>query len=145
MFTLNDLPKIVFQGKKRVGRGNGSQRGKNCGKGNKGQLSRGGKMPVYFSGTTSDSGPSILSRNPKKRGFKALPKRQEVQLALTVLLKNYKNGETVSMESLLHKNLISKKINKVRVYLSKKEEKVEIKFDNSDKIHLTKGVKELVK
>lgn len=146
MFTLNDLPRVVTKSKKRVGRGNGSKLGKNCGYGNKGQLARGSKMKVYFSGTTSDAGASIISRNPKKRGFKALPNKQEVQVSLYSLMSVYKTGEVVSIPTLLEKEIITKKINKVRIYLSNViEKKLDFKFDNNDNIHLTKGVRELIK
>jgi large subunit ribosomal protein L15 len=145
MFTINDLPKVVSKKKKRLGRGEGSRVGKNCGAGNKGQLKRSGKMKVYFSGTTSDAGASILSRNPKKRGFKALPKKQLVSFSLNTLARHYKDKETVSIKSLLEKGLITEKINKIRVYLSNEmKNKVSFMFDKNSNIHLTKGVEGLI-
>jgi ribosomal protein L15 len=102
-------------------------------------------MKVYFSGTTSDAGASILSRNPKKRGFKALPKKQLVSFSLNTLARHYKDKETVSIKSLLEKGLITEKINKIRVYLSNEmKNKVSFMFDKNSNIHLTKGVEGLI-
>ena len=144
MFTLEDLPKIVLQRKQRVGRGNGSQRGKNSGKGNKGQTKRGGKRPVYFIGDNSDSGHSPLARNPKRKGFKARVNKQETTVHLKAILDKFESG-SVNLETLLEHKLINAKITKVKIIKTNGIEKVEstIKFDESKNLVLSKGVKEL--
>lgn len=139
MFDLSKVVKTVQKKRKRVGKGEGSNRGKNCGKGHKGQVKRGGKLPVTFEG----GGKSLVRRTPKKRGFKGPTKRQHTEITTKTIDENYKASETVSLKTLLEKALISDKVKKVRIIkngeLSKK-----IKF-NEEEVYLTKGVKELIK
>lgn len=56
----------VSQGRRRVGRGAGSGRGKTAGRGTKGQKSRtGGSIPAHFEGGQMP----IIRRLPKRKGF----------------------------------------------------------------------------
>ncbi len=63
MIKLNNLPKSVARGKKRLGQGHGSGRGKTAGRGTKGQKSR-GKMSLAF----RISELSLIRRLPLVRG-----------------------------------------------------------------------------
>lgn len=60
---LNQLPKLKNRGKKRLGRGLGSGKGKTAGRGTKGQKAR-GKIPVNFSG----AGLALYKKLPLRRG-----------------------------------------------------------------------------
>jgi len=139
MFTLSNLPKTVLQGKKRVGRGVGSGRGKNSGKGNKGQNKHGQGVRIGFEGGQK----TIIRRTPKFRGFKAIDKKDSVVLNLDVLEKNYLVDETVNFKSLLEKGLVNKFIKKVRILNSGSLKKA-IKFDETENIYLTKGVRKVL-
>lgn len=134
MFSLNTLPKTVAK-KQRIGRGN--NRGKNSGKGNKGQQKRAGKTRVGFEG----GGQSLIRRTPKLRGhgFAPATSRQTAVLSLTMLEKTFIEGETVSLATLLEKALISDKITKVRIINSGNLTK-KLKVDQNENLHLTKSV-----
>ncbi len=114
--------------KKRVGRGPGSGLGKTCGKGHKGQNSRsGGGVPASFEG-----GQMPLIRRLPKRGFKNYFAKKYNVINLETLEKKYSDGETVSVETLLEKNIIKKVLDGVKI-LSKGEITKKLKF-NVDKI-----------
>jgi large subunit ribosomal protein L15 len=89
---------------KRVGRGISAGGGKTAGRGTKGQNSRAGhNIPNRFEG-----GQTPLSmRLPKLPGFKKVNEKTVI-LTLDMISKNYKNGETVSLETLIKKGLIKK-------------------------------------
>jgi large subunit ribosomal protein L15 len=89
--------------KKIVGRG--GKRGTYSGRGNKGQKSRSGAAidPLFEGGRSS-----LTERLKKVRGFKSrTPKKTVVKIF--DLEKNFKDGETVSIETLIAKKVISKK------------------------------------
>lgn len=90
--------------KKRIGRGISHGQGKTSGRGTKGQKSRSGhNIPKRFEG-----GQTPLSmRLPKLPGFKH-QKKLIVLVTLDQISKNYKDGETVSIESLVKKSIIKK-------------------------------------
>ncbi|NJK71265.1 MAG: hypothetical protein HC932_03370 [Thermales bacterium] len=69
MFSTNNMKKIT-KTKKRVGRGEGSNRGKNAGKGHKGQTKR-GHVRIGFEGNQTP----LVRRLPKLRGFNNYDKR----------------------------------------------------------------------
>lgn len=96
--------RIVSKTKKRVGRGIASGQGKTAGRGTKGQRSRSGfNIPKRFEG-----GQTPLSmRLPKLRGFK-VKKTNTVLITLDTISENYKDGETVSRETLIEYSLIKK-------------------------------------
>jgi len=144
MFTLEDLPKIVLKRKQRVGRGNGSNRGKNSGLGNKGQTKHGGKRPAYFIGDSSDSGQFALSRSPKRKGFKARVNKQAVTVQLKSILTSFDSGN-INIETLKEKGLINSKVKKVKVIKTNNLGKITatLKFDENENLVLSQGVKEL--
>jgi len=133
MFLLNQLPKINFQTKKRVGRG--GKRGKNAGSGNKGQNKRGGNRPLGFEG----GGKSLIRRTPKIKGYNFNPKtdRQRKVITISAIEANYADGEILSFTTLLEKKLIDEKIKKVRIIntgsLTKK-----LKAEPSENLHFSK-------
>src|SRR3989344_3544511 len=61
--ALNKLKKITKKGKRRLGQGHGSGRGKTGGRGTKGQKAR-GKIPLSFEGGAL----SLIKRLPLRRG-----------------------------------------------------------------------------
>lgn len=144
MFSLSDTLKTVFKKRKRVGRGEGSNRGKNSGKGHKGQIKRAGKSPVTFEGGRK----SLVRRTPKLRGFKQIQqsknKRQQAEVTLNAISNYYVKGEEVTLENLIERGVVGPKIKFARII--KKGELVEgVKLVENDNIYLTKGVKDLIK
>jgi large subunit ribosomal protein L15 len=88
--------------KKTVGRG--GKRGTYSGKGNKGQKARSGaKIDPLFEGGRS----SLVMRLKKVRGFKSHSAKKSV-VKLESLEKLFKDGDTISIESLLKAKLIKK-------------------------------------
>lgn len=90
--------------RKMVGRGPGSGHGKTATKGHKGQLARsgGGKGPGF------EGGQMPLHRRLIKRGFRN-PFKKEYQIVnLDSIDKYFKNGESVTPETLKEKGLIKK-------------------------------------
>ena len=94
--------------KKRKTIGRGGKRGTYSGKGNKGQKARsGGSVDPLFEGGRS----SLIERLKKVRGFKSThPKKTVVKLA--DLDRKFKDGETISAESLIKAGLLDKKDSK---------------------------------
>jgi large subunit ribosomal protein L15 len=139
MFTLESSPKVVHQQLKRVGRGNGSNRGKNSGKGHKGQVKRAGKMPAHFEGGRK----SLVRRTPKLRGYKQAENKSLISISFGIIASAFDAKEVVSLNTLKEKQMVSQKIKTVRIFLKGKTDK-KVKFDTEDKgLHLTKGVLEL--
>ncbi len=102
---LSELrPAAPKKARKRVGRGNGNNWGRTCGRGEKGQKSRSGySRRPYFEG-----GQIPLIRRLPKRGFKSLRPRQYIPVNIYQLEKAFADGETVDVETLFAKGLISK-------------------------------------
>jgi large subunit ribosomal protein L15 len=98
---LHQLSQIKKQkNKKRVGRG--GKRGTYSGRGLKGQKSRAGAKirPEWR---------DLIKQIPKKRGYRFKPVNQKpVVINLGVLNDNFKDGQIISINSLLEKKLISK-------------------------------------
>lgn len=90
--------------RKRVGRGNGNNWGRTCGRGEKGQLSRSGSTRrPHFEG-----GQIPLLRRLPKRGFNH-PSGTVFQVVNTgALQKLFEDGDTVNVETLQEKGLINK-------------------------------------
>lgn len=88
--------------KKTVGRG--GKRGTYSGKGNKGQKARSGASidPLFEGGRSS-----LVERLKKVRGFKSLQAKKAV-VKLEALEKSYKDGDVVSIETLLAAKLVDK-------------------------------------
>lgn len=136
MILTSHLPKAKnTHRRKRVGRGIGSNRGTYSGSGNKGQHSRGsGKVPLTFTGGEN----SIIKSAPKLRGFKPIGIRPQT-ITLVTLNKNYADGETVNMKSLLGKGLLQQHNQKFKIVDSGELTKKLI-FD--PEVRLTKGARE---
>lgn len=119
--------------RKRVGRGNASGHGTYSGRGLKGQKSRsGGKNSLKRLGMKT-----ILLNIPKKRGFKSQkPKNQAVNLA--DINKNFKDGATINLQTLLKAGLIDTIKLPVKI-LGKGELKLKnVKFEG---VKMSKSVK----
>ncbi len=96
--------------KKRVGRGNGSQKGTYSGRGMKGQRSRsGGKGGSKLRGLKQ-----LIAKIPKLRGFKSLVPRKET-VTLSTLSRITKAGDVVTQYSLLNAGVISTVSNGVKI------------------------------
>lgn len=108
---LKSLTKFSYQSRKRVGRGISAGQGKTAGRGTKGQKSRSGfNIPRKFEGGQMP----FSMRMPKSKGFTS--KRQEVEIiTLDQISTSFKNGEIVSIKSLIEKAVISKSSKKVKV------------------------------
>lgn len=89
--------------RKTVGRG--GKRGTYSGRGNKGQKARSGASvdPLFEGGRSS-----LVERLKKVRGFKSTQPKKTI-IKLEALEKKFKDGEIVSMETLLAAKLVSKK------------------------------------
>lgn len=95
---------------KRLGRGIGSGVGKTSGKGHKGQNARsgGGVRPGF------EGGQMPLSRRLPKRGFTNIFAKEYAIVNLSDLNK-FKDGETVSAQTLIEKGVIKKPLDGVKI------------------------------
>ena len=100
------------QAAKRVGRGIGSGTGKTCGRGHKGQKARkSGNVRPGFEG-----GQMPLQQRLPKYGFTSRIAMVTAQLRLSEL--NRIEGDVVDLDTLKASNVISRDIERVRVFLS---------------------------
>jgi len=97
-------PKGANKRKVVVGRGYGCRKGGTCGKGNKGQNARaGGGVRLGFEG-----GQMPLFRKVAQRGFSNYPFKKEYEIVnLDTLNSFFENGDTVTIEALAKKRLVS--------------------------------------
>jgi large subunit ribosomal protein L15 len=105
---LNALPlrKGYTKPAKRVGRGIGSGKGVRCTKGNKGAKARaGGTKKIGFEGGQTP----LYRRVPKFRGFKTMKPNESVTVTIMTLEKHFQSGDTVTIASLVEKNLVNPK------------------------------------
>jgi len=105
-------PNGASKSKKRLGRGPGTGNGTTAGKGTKGQNARsgGGVRPGF------EGGQMPLYRRIARRGFSNYPfKRDVVTVDLSSLERAYAAGETVSLETLREKKLVSRMVKHVKV------------------------------
>jgi large subunit ribosomal protein L15 len=103
------------KGKKRLGRGIGSGKGKTCGRGHKGQKSRSGVAIKSFEG-----GQMPLYRRLPKRGFKSFGNKNIAEVSLTKLqgfLEKKKDlvNTKINLSSLIKSKLIKKKFKKIKL------------------------------
>lgn len=108
---LNDLRSSEGARKigKRVGRGPGSDLGKTCGRGVKGQKSRsGGYTKVGFEG-----GQMPLQRRLPKRGFNSIVRELRDEVRLDALAKL--NDQAVTLDSLKAAGLVRNKASLVKI------------------------------
>ncbi len=95
----------------RKGRGPGSGNGKTAGKGHKGQNARsGGGVRLGFEG-----GQLPLYRKLPKRGFKNRFATHYAIVNVGTLNAKFENGETVTLEALLEKGILSKGLDGLKV------------------------------
>ena len=117
---------FVKKAKKRVGRGNASGTGGECGRGHKGQKSRsgykhrygfeGGQMPLY-------------KRIPKRRGIKNNPKLKFSILNLKQIELFFNDNDVVDRDTLLEKKLIKRNTRIKLLGEGELTKKVSIKVD----------------
>jgi large subunit ribosomal protein L15 len=89
---------------KRVGRGQGSGKGKTAGRGHKGQKARGtGKVSPWMEG-----GQTPLHRRLPKFGFKNFTKKIYAVVNLDTLEEKFESNDVVTPEVLLEKGIINK-------------------------------------
>ena len=139
MFTLNNLSKTTTKKRRRLGRGEGSGVGKNCGKGHKGQLKRSGAKKITFEGGQK----SLVRRVPKFPTVTGIKKLSRPVYSLTVLDEFFADGEALTFAAFQEKGLADKKTGQVRVVNSGKLTK-KLKIAEDEKVHLTKGAKEVI-
>jgi large subunit ribosomal protein L15 len=140
MIVTNNLQKTTQGRKQRVGRGNGSNRGKNSGAGNKGQTKR-GHVRIGFEGGQK----ALIRRTPKFRGFKQHDFKNKASFSLSVLDTHLDNKAVVTLALLVEKGLISDFVKTVRILKPTTEVKKSFVFPEDDTIYLTKGAKENIK
>jgi large subunit ribosomal protein L15 len=130
---LNDLFSALGSRKKakRVGRGIGSNLGKTCGRGHKGQKSRsGGFHKIGFEG-----GQTPLHRRLPKSGFKSRTNKYTFDIRLDSLIKI--QGD-ITIHALIENKIVPNIAKKVKIYLAGTlDQKIKIVDDN---ISVTKGV-----
>ncbi len=139
MFHLSNLPKSAGSTHRRVGRGEGSNRGKNAGKGHKGQNKHGQGVRIGFEGGQKP----LIQRVPKYSGFNnPYTNRHTASLTLVAISKNFVAGETVSLQSLKDKKLVNSYVKLVRI-VKTGELPAQLTFAEEG-IYLTKGVKSML-
>ena len=106
---LANLPKIVGRGKKRLGQGSGSGRGKTAGRGTKGQKVR-GTIRAGFEGGQRP----LIKRLPYLRGKGNWRTKQRITIALS-RLSALPKGTLVDAEFLVKNGFISKKSTSVKI------------------------------
>jgi large subunit ribosomal protein L15 len=96
---------------KRVGRGQGSGKGKTAGRGHKGQKARGtGKVSPWMEG-----GQTPLHRRLPKFGFKNFTKKVYAVVNLDTLEEKFESNDVVTPEVLLEKGIINKIYDGVKI------------------------------
>jgi large subunit ribosomal protein L15 len=90
----------------RVGRGEGSGKGKTAGRGMKGQRAR-GTVPIGFEG-----GQMPLHRRLPKKGFKNIHATRYIEIGLDRIEEKFNAGDVVDIRSLKAAGVISSKIEK---------------------------------
>lgn len=104
MVSLNQLPKTAKIGKKRLGQGHGSGRGKTAGRGTKGQKAR-GKIPLRI----KLPGVSFVKRLPLFRGKHKNKRISTRHLILNLKdLSGFKANSVVDLNFLIKEKLIDK-------------------------------------
>lgn len=113
MVKLNELQPAEgsVKKRKRVGRGDSSGQGGTAGRGHKGQNSRsGGSTRTGFEGGQTP----LYRRFPKKRGFHNLFTKEYAVINIADL-NAFADGETVSIDLLREKNIITNKYKYLKV------------------------------
>jgi large subunit ribosomal protein L15 len=97
--------------RRRVGRGTGTGRGKTCGRGHKGSLSRSGATSVSL----YEGGQMPLFRRLPKRGFSNFKFETRYKIVNVSQLERFDEGATVGVEQLSNAGLIDSLKNKVKI------------------------------
>jgi len=102
MLSLNNIKRATgaTHKRKRVGRGDASGHGTYSTRGQKGQRSRAGVSNLKRLGMRQQ-----LLQTPKLRGFTSLKSKNQI-VAVSVINKEFKDGDIVSPSTLFEKNLI---------------------------------------
>jgi len=97
--------------RRRIGRGTGSGRGKTCGRGHKGSLSRAGgsSRPLY------EGGQMPLFRRLPKRGFSNFKFAARYQIVNVAQLERFDDDSVVGMEQLSRAGLIDNAEARVKI------------------------------
>lgn len=135
---LNELRPAegATQARKRLGRGKGSGLGKTSGRGEKGQKSRSG----YRSKRGFEGGQMPLVRRLPKRGFTNIFAPLTKEISLSLISTHFQDGDTVCLESLRDKKLVSQRISRIVVLASGElTRKVTVVADR-----VTKGAREAI-
>ena len=112
---LNTLSSRISKRKKRLGRGIGSSKGKTSGRGHKGQKSRSGVAIKSFEG-----GQMPLYRRLPKRGFKAIPNKDNIAIVSLSRIQEIINkkkdiaNNSINLTILKKLKFIGKKYNKLK-------------------------------
>ena len=115
--TLQELKNTSNKKRKRIGRGNASGHGTYSCKGMNGQTARaGGKRRPGFEGGQTP----YIKRMPKLKGFKN-PNRVEFQVVNIGQLNVFNDNDTVNLEKLLEKNIVSRKNQPIKLLAGKGE------------------------
>ena len=113
---LNQLSSKALKGKKRLGRGIGSSKGKTCGRGHKGQKSRSGVAIKSFEG-----GQMPLYRRLPKRGFRSMAHKKTIAMInlskIQDIINKQKNilDNKINLSNLQKSKFINKKYAKLKV------------------------------
>ncbi|MFA5932776.1 MAG: 50S ribosomal protein L15 [Microgenomates group bacterium] len=99
---LDNLLKVNARSAKIIGRGIGSGKGKQSGRGTKGQKAR-GKIPVGFIGGTLP----LYKKLPYNRGQRNMKSRSNALAVPLAKLSVFKNGADVDMQSLIDNRIVS--------------------------------------
>lgn len=141
MLTLNELKKSPNHKSKmkRVGRGVGTGKGKTCGRGTKGAKARSG----YKRRHGNEGGQCPVFRKIPIRGFtRGSFKKETYAINLGMISQLFAEGDIISKETLIEKNLISKKSSaKIRI-LGHGDLTLKVTFKAH---HFTKSAEEKIK
>lgn len=99
---LNNLSKVSARSGKIVGRGIGSGKGKQAGRGTKGQKAR-GRIPVGFIGGTLP----LYKKLPYNRGQRNMKSRSNALAVPLSKLKVFKAGSDIDIQSLIDNKIVS--------------------------------------
>ena len=100
------------QGRKRVGRGIGSGKGKTCGRGHKGQKSRsGGRIRAGFEG-----GQQPLQMRLPKFGFNSAKQRVTAEVTLSELSRV--ESDEITLQALIDARVVRRNMKRARIVLS---------------------------
>lgn len=101
---LSQLIKVIAKGKKRVGRGIGSGKGRTAGRGSKGQKAR-GKIPLGFAGGALP----LYKKLPFRRGLGNPRVSAKLMPIDTAELSVFKSGSVVNLQSLIERGIVKEK------------------------------------